>query len=60
MLIEIDLFETYILRVSLTNINLFLTEIKEECIMKLVIVVTEIGNYCYYISPPKSTGDQEQ
>jgi len=60
MLIEIDLFETCILGVPLTNIKLFLTEIEEECIIKLVIVVTESGNYYYSISLPKSTGDQEQ
>jgi len=28
--------------------------------MKLIIVVTELGNYYYSVSPTKSTGDQEQ
>jgi hypothetical protein len=60
MLIEIDLCETYILWVSMTNIKLFLTELKEECILKMVIVVNEFGNFYYFISPTKSTGDQEQ
>jgi hypothetical protein len=60
MLIEIDLFETYILGVPLTNIKLFLTEIEGDCLMKLVIVVTESGNNYYFISLPKSTGDQGQ
>jgi hypothetical protein len=60
MLIEIVLFITYVLRVPLTNMKLFLIEIEEECIMKLVVVVTEFGNYYYSISPPYSTGDQKQ
>lgn len=50
----------YVLGVPLTNIKLFLTETEEKCIMKLVIAVTELGNYYYTLSPPKSAGDQEQ
>jgi hypothetical protein len=44
----------------LTNIKLFLTEIEEKCILKLVIVVTEFGNYYYSVSPPKRAGQEEQ
>jgi hypothetical protein len=39
MLIEIVLFETYVLVVPLTNIKSFRTGIEEECNMKLVTVV---------------------
>jgi len=54
------IFNVYVLGVPLTNIKLFLTETEEKCIMKLVIAVTELGNYYYTLSPPKSAGDQEQ
>jgi hypothetical protein len=59
MLIEIVLFVTFVLGVPLTNIKLFLTEIEQECIMKLMLA-TEFGNYYNSISLPKSAGDQEQ
>jgi hypothetical protein len=39
------LFVTYVLGVPLTNIKLFLKETEEECVMKQVIVVTELENY---------------
>ena len=38
----------------MTNMKLFLIEIEEECIMKLVVFVTEFGNYYYSISHPKA------